>query len=53
MIVVTVQIVDEETGAVQQAIVKMVESTYGGDVERAFEKLGEQCAQIVHPGYDD
>lgn len=53
MIVVTVQIVDDKTGAVQQAIVRTIESDYGGDVERAFEQIGAQCAQIVHPGYED
>lgn len=52
MILVTIQIYDDDSGAISSQEIHTHSGTYGYEVVRLFELLGEKTAKKVDPGYE-
>lgn len=50
-IIVQVSIYDDDTGLVEQTIVKPYDARYAWDTVDMFEYLGKQVAKILDPSY--
>lgn len=51
-ILIQVTVFDEETGAAELTVVKTYEGSYGYEVRRMFERLGEKFSRLIDPSDD-
>jgi hypothetical protein len=51
-IIVQISICNEETGLVEQVIIKDFSSPYRWEIEKQFRQLSEQVLKIVLPDYE-
>lgn len=52
ILLVELTIFDDETGEIEKRIVKTYQGSYGYEVRRFFDRLGEQFAKLIDP-YDN
>ena len=48
-IIVQVTVYNKETGVVEQQVVNVYDGSYGYEVERMFERLGESFGKVIEP----
>lgn len=51
-LVIQVTVYDDETGSVEQTIVRHSGSQYHWEVTSAFGQLGEKVADVIDPDYE-
>lgn len=52
LIITEIKIIDEDTGVVEETIIKTHDGSYGYEVASFFRKIGEKIAKDIDPTYD-
>lgn len=52
-LLIQVTVYDDETREVGQQFVRHYEGSYGYEVEKVFDVLGQKVAKVIDPDYED